>query len=98
VTGEQVIEVDGRAGEAITLPVGSTAATGHEWQLELPDGVQIVGETPPVVPPVGTQSGAATGSHLQVTAPAGCHELIARLARPWETEPVRIVRIVLRVS
>jgi predicted secreted protein len=98
MTGGQVIEVDGRAGEPIELPVGSTAASGHRWRLELPDDVKLVAETSPVDAPEGERAGAATGSHLVVTAPAGRHELVARLARPWETQPVRVIRIVLNVS
>ena len=93
----QAIEVDGRAGEPIELPVGSTAASGHVWRLDLPPEVALVGETPSGDAPAGERAGAATGSHLVVTAPTGRHELIARLARPWETEPVRELRIVLNV-
>jgi hypothetical protein len=97
-SGQQPIEVEGRAGEPIELPVGSTAASGHQWRLDLPPEVTLVGETPPGDAPAGEGAGAATGSHLVVTAPAGRHELTARLARPWETQPVREVRIVLNVS
>ena len=98
MTGGQAIEVEGRAGEPIELPLGTTAATGHEWQLDLPDDVRLVGETPAAEAPDGERAGAVTGSHLVVTAPAGRHELIARLARPWESQPVRELRIVLTVS
>ncbi len=98
MTDSQAIHVEGQAGEPIELPVGSTAATGHEWRLELPAQVKFVGETAPVEAPAGEQAGAATGSKLLVTAPAGRYELIARLARPWETEAVRELRIMLTVS
>jgi hypothetical protein len=98
VTSAQEVEVAGRAGEPINLPVGSTAATGHEWQLELPDDVKLVGETEPVEFSEGRPDGAATGSKLIVTAPAGRYELLARLTRPWETTPVRELRIILNVS
>lgn len=98
MTSAAEVEVHGRAGEPITLPVGSTAATGHEWQLDLPEHVTLVGETDPVEPPEGQPAGAATGSKLVVTAPAGRHEVLARLTRPWESTPVRELRIVLDVS
>jgi predicted secreted protein len=98
MTDPQVFEVSGRPGEPITLPVGSTAATGHSWQLELPEGVELLGEVPGPPPAPDAQAGAPTGSRLQVRAPAGRYEITARLARPWETEPVRVVRIVVAVS
>ena len=87
-------EVHGRAGEPIALPVGGTAATGHEWTLERPPAVEPIGETSATAGPPG----APTQQRLVVSAPAGRYELTARLARPWEDEPVRTVRIVLLVS
>jgi predicted secreted protein len=98
MTGAEPIEVHGRAGEPIELPLGSTAATGHEWRLTLPDDVRLVGATPPLEAPAGQQAGAATGSRLLVAAPAGRYELSAELARPWESTPVQEVRLVLIVS
>ena len=98
MSSEAPIEVRGRAGEPIALPVGSTAATGHEWQLDLPDGVLLVGETAGEAVSPGSTAGAATGSHLLVSAPVGRYDLVARLARPWEPEPVRVVHITLIVS
>jgi len=91
--------VQGRAGEPIALPVGVTAATGHEWTLEHPPEVQLVGETgDPSTPGRPTGAGDPTQQRLVVSAPAGRYELTARLGRPWEDDPVRTVRIVLDVS
>lgn len=90
-------EVQGRAGEPIALPVGGTAATGHEWTLAGPPEVELIGETD-AAPETTGPAGAPTQHRLVVTAPPGRYELTARLARPWEDEPVRTVRIDMVVS
>lgn len=105
---EPSFEVAARAGEPTALPVGGTAATGHEWTLERPPEVQLVGGTsatpaahgangPPGLPGPNA-AGDPTQQRLVVVAPAGRYELTARLGRPWEDVPVRTVRIVLVVS
>jgi predicted secreted protein len=92
------LDVNGVAGEPIELPITTGPATGHEWLLELPPGVQQIDEGParPVDP--GHRLGGAEGGQLRVTAPRGEHEILARLARPWEPgQPVRVARIRLHV-
>lgn len=95
----EYMDVEGKAGEAIALPIAGGPATGHAWRLELPEGVKRIEDSPerPLDPAV--RLGGATGGFLQVTAPSGDYVIVARLARPWEPDnPVRIVNIRLHVA
>src|SRR3954447_14965324 len=95
----EFLDVEGQAGEAITLPIASGPATGYTWYLELPEGVQRIDDGParPLEPSV--RSGGAAGGYLRVTAPIGEHTIIAQLARPWEqNQPVRVVQIRLHIT
>ena len=95
---QPLVEVAGAAGRPIELPVGNTGATGYSWTLQLPVGVSAAGETEPIAPPPGQEQGATTGSRLLVAAAVpGEYELEARLARPWESEPLQSLRIRLLV-
>ncbi len=93
---EQVFDVAGVVGEAIELPIGGMGATGYEWQVSYPAGVDYAGETP------GDDRGGLgdpTGGRLLVrAAEPGQYELTARLARPWEDEAIQAVVIRLTVS
>jgi len=92
-------EVAGTVGEPIVLPIGNAGATGYSWTLDLPDGVEPLGETTPEPPQPGGELGATTGARLVVVAHrAGTHVVAGRLARPWEDEPSRTVRIRMQVS
>src|SRR5216684_3869644 len=87
------LDVEGRAGEVVVLPIAVGPATGHVWRLELPDGVKRIDDGPerPLEP--SERLGGASGGYLRVTAARGEHVLFARLARPWQTDrPVRVVR------
>jgi predicted secreted protein len=91
-------DVDGQAGDPIPLPIAPGPPTGHTWQLDLPEGVVRVEDGPPREVPAEHWAGAAVGGNLQVTAPAGEHEVTARLVRPWEPDqPVRVAKIRLHV-
>lgn len=92
---DQVLEVSGPAGEAIELPLGNAGPTGYSWTLDYPDGVEAAGETEGD----SAERGEPTGSRLLVRAPEpGRFELAARLARPWDEEPIRSVLIRLTVG
>jgi predicted secreted protein len=92
-------DINGKAGEAIVLPITQGPATGYEWTLELPPGVERLEDGPPREVETSTALGAATGAPLQVLAAAGDYLVIARLARPWQKDqPVRIVSIQLHVT
>jgi predicted secreted protein len=90
------VVVEGQAGAAIVLPLPRAPATGHEWRLILPAGVQQIADS---VPPAGHhQPGDAAGGQPQVRAPAGQYRITAQLARPWTPDqPVKTVEIDLRV-
>jgi len=96
--GVEEFEVSGVAGEPIRLPIATGPATGHRWNLELPEGVvRIEDERGRAVDPA-VRLGGAAGGNLQVMATSGEHVIIARLARPWEPDQsVRVVRILLHV-
>jgi predicted secreted protein len=94
----EYLDIEGKPGEVITLPIASGPATGYAWRLELPEGVTRIEDSPerPLDPSV--RLGGAAGGYLQVTAPQGKHVLTARLARPWEPDnPVRVVTIRLHI-
>ena len=91
--------MQGRSGEDIPLPLPIGAATGYEWTLDGPPGVERVGDSAPVPVDARTASGAPHGGHVQVSAPPGRHTITARLVRPWAPDaPVRIVHIELDVT
>jgi hypothetical protein len=93
------LDVEGKAGQPIALPIAGGPATGYAWSLELPEGVErIDGGTERKVDP-SVRLGSASGGYLRVTAPRGDHIIIGRLARPWEPDrPVRVVEIRLHVE
>ena len=91
-------DVEGVADEPITLPITVGPATGYEWELELPTGVEQLDDEPGEEPAAHERLGGSRGAHLRVRAPAGEHVILARLARPWERDhPERIVRLRLDV-
>jgi predicted secreted protein len=94
----ETMDVEGKAGEPITLPIASGPATGYAWRLDLPEGVARIEDGPPRTVQPAERLGGATGGYLRVTAPAGEHLVVARLARPWEPDrPARVVSIRLHV-
>jgi predicted secreted protein len=92
-------DVHGLAGQAVILPIALGPATGHVWQLELPEGVSRIDNGPSTKVESAGEIGSGRGAHLRVTAPRGDHVIMARLARPWELgQPVRVVRIRLHID
>jgi predicted secreted protein len=90
------VVIEGQAGAAIVLPLPRGPATGHEWRLTLPAGVQQIADSPPAAG--SRQLGDPAGSRVQVRAPAGHYRITARLARPWAPDqPVKTVEIDLVV-
>lgn len=78
------VEVQGRVGEAVALPVGNDGATPYTWTLDLPDGVEQV---------------AVDGGPLLVRAEQpGSHVLLATLADPRVAAPMTVLPIRLTVS
>ena len=95
----EYLDIEGKAGEVIALPIAGGPATGYAWRLELPAGVERVEDSPerPLDPSV--RLGGAAGGYLQITAPRGEYVVSARLSRPWEPDnPVRVVTIRLHVA
>ena len=95
----EYLDIEGKAGEVIALPIAGGPATGYAWRLELPAGVERIEDSPerPLDPSV--RLGGAAGGYLRITAPRGEHVIAARLARPWEPDnPVRVVTIRLHVA
>ena len=92
------LETMGVAGKPILLPIAHGPATGYDWELDLPAGVERTEDAPGEEPPEDVRLGGSSGSHLCVTAPPGDHVIVARLVRPWERDrPARTVRIHLYV-
>lgn len=90
------VVLEGQAGAAIVLPLPRGPATGHEWRLTLPAGVQQIADSTPAAAP--GQLGDPAGGQVQVKAPAGHYRITARLARPWAPDqPVKTVEIDLVV-
>ena len=93
------LEVAGKAGQPIPLPIAPGPATGYVWHLDLPEGVKRIEDAPPPPHEGPLRPGEAYGGPLQVTAPPGDHLIVARLARPWQPDaPARIVRIHVHVT
>ena len=92
------LDVEGKAGEPITLPIAGGPATGYAWSLELPKGVERIEDGPERSVDPSKRLGGASGGYLRVTAPPGDHMITARLARPWDpNHPARVVVIHLHV-
>jgi predicted secreted protein len=94
------INLSGRYGEAISLPIAGGPATGYSWRLELPPGLQRIPDGPPRSVNPTSAIGTALGGSLRVeAAEAGDYVIVARLARPWEPDrPARLIRINLHVA
>ena len=95
----EYLDVAGKEGEPIVLPIAGGPATGYAWTLDLPDDVQRLPDGPDREVDPSARLGAAIGGYLRVSAPRGDHLVIARLARPWAPDsPVRVVGIRLHVD
>jgi hypothetical protein len=94
---QQEVEVQAEVGQAVALPVGNDGATAYRWTLELPDGVEAAGSTPPEAP--GSEASSGTGSRLLVRSDRpGSHVLTATLAESPTSTPMTILLIRLTVS
>ena len=73
-----------RVGDTVSLLLPETPATGFLWRWRMPATLRVVADErvgmSPGAPGRETQRRLA----VEVTA-AGRHELVAELARPWET-------------
>jgi inhibitor of cysteine peptidase len=79
--------ITARVGETVSLALPETPGTGYRWRLV--SSLKVVSDE---FCPSGTTPGAG-GERVFVVevSEAGRHELLAELARPWETV-VRDVR------
>ena len=78
------VEVQGRVGEPVALPVGNDGVRPYAWTLELPPEVETAGHDP---------------GRLQVSAAApGSYVLIATLADPRALTPMTVLPIRLTVT
>jgi hypothetical protein len=81
---QREVEVQGRAGEPVALPVANDGTTAYVWTLELP----------PEVEEAGSDAG-----RLLVRAPEpGSHVLVATLADPAVRTPMTVLPIRLTVT
>jgi hypothetical protein len=95
----EYLDVAGKAGEPIELPIAGGPATGYAWRLELPNGVERIDDGPERIVDPSVGLGSASGGYLRVAAARGDYLLGARLARPWDPDhPVRVVGIRLHVD
>lgn len=78
------VEVLGRAGEPVALPLGNDGATAYAWTLDLPPELE--------------DAGAAAG-RLRVRADEpGSYVLIATLAEEGSPSPMTVLPIRLTVT
>jgi len=86
------VEVHAKVGEPVALPLGNDGATAYRWLLDLPQGVEAAGSTPP-------GSGTRPGSRLLVRSDRpGSHVLTATLAESPVSTPMTVLLIRLTVS
>ena len=93
------VEVQARVGEVVALPLGNDGATAYAWTLDLPEGVEAAGSTPPQTTPPGAGGSTGTGGRLLVRSDRpGSHVLTATLADPSASTPMTVLLIRLTVS
>lgn len=86
------VEVQGRAGEPLTLPVGNDAGAAYRWTLELPDGVEQADDLPRAPGEPGPEH------RLRVRAARrGSYVLVATLANRSTQAPMTVLPIRLTV-
>ena len=78
------VEVQGRAGEPVTLPVANDGATPYAWTLELPPEVE--------------DAGTAGGRLLVRADQPGSYLLTAVLADAMSLTPMTVLEIRLTVA
>ena len=80
---QREVEVQGRAGEPVALPLGDDGATSYAWTLELPAEIDAVG---------------SAGGRLLVRADTpGSYVLVATLADGRSPTPMTVLPIRLTV-
>ena len=93
-------ELQGTAGQPVSLPISPGPATGYRWQLRLPAGVQRLEDAPGPEVPAGTNLGASLAGAIRVVAATpGTYTIDGQLVRPWDEEDVaRTVRLHLHIQ
>jgi inhibitor of cysteine peptidase len=86
-------EVTVSVGDDVVIRLPENATTGYVWTVHaVGDGLELVEDT--MVPP-GVVAPGADGERLvrvRATAPTRA-DVVLRLARPWEAEPVQAQRV-----
>jgi predicted secreted protein len=90
---------DGRSvavavGDLVELVLEEPRGGGYQWSFELPDGLRQVDQEQPGGP-VGAPGTLGRRTLRMTVARPGRHVMRARLGRPWEAEPVRVLTVVL---
>ena len=94
---QQELEVQGRVGEPVVLPLPSGTDTGWTWTLELPEDVEEAGSRAPLEPDTDGHGGDLGRLRVR-SGVAGSHVLTAVLAGPAGTAPMTVLLIRLTVS
>lgn len=76
--------VDVHVGDTVSLLLPETPATGYLWRWQMPAGLRVVADDRVGMSPGAPGSQTQRRLAVEVTT-AGRHELVAELARPWET-------------
>jgi len=97
------VQISGRSGTPICLPLGTSGATGFQWHLALPPEVQRIEDLGIADVAAGKtteyQAGEGPRYQAQVVAPEGVYLIHAKLARAWDLDhPIQELEIELTVT
>ena len=90
---------DVRRGDTIELRLPETPTTGFRWRWRLPPALRLIADEH--VRPEAYPSPPGMGGQRRLAfdvIDAGCFELRAELARPWEDAPHRTLTFVIRAT
>ena len=95
MTGDASVEVG--VGDEVVIRLPENATTGYVWSVHTAgDGLELVQDS--MVPPDVAAPGAGGERFVRVRATAPTHaEVVLRLARPWEGEPIQERRVTVTV-
>ena len=84
-------------GQRMVLSLDDISTTGYRWDISALDPSVLALEDSRLAPHPGIGAGGARTFTFRANQPGQC-ELIARLKRPWESEPIEELHATIIVA